>query len=128
MSWFSRLKHKFWRKRIYKTVVKTAKVCLGCYYTFSLKFPDVANVELYKMVLVSRNYTEEAIEDIVTEAKTLRDVVHLIAMGELPWELDHFVQTPLKSKFDDIAEDEPKLVETYRSLYEIVYSVIPEGL
>lgn len=61
------------------------------------------------------------------EANSLSDIVHLIAMEELPWELDCFVKTPVKSRFD-VLEDEPNLIETYSSLREIVCSIIPDGI
>ena len=108
-------------------VIRTAKVCLISYHAFLSKHPDATNVELYTMVLNSRNYSENAIEDILTKANSLADVVHLIAMGELPLKMNYFVKNPLKSKYDFL-EDKPKLVETYCSVYEIVCSIIPEGM
>lgn len=120
-------KHKLWRKRIYKSVIRTAKVCLISYNACLYKHPDATKVELYTMVLNTRNYSGEAIEYILTKANSLADVVHLIAMQELPPEMHYFVKNPLKSRYDFL-EDKPKLVEIYGSVYEIVCSIIPEGI
>lgn len=129
-KFFSVKKHKKWRKRIYKSVIRTAKVCLISYNACLYKHPDATNVELYTMVLNSRNYSEDAIEYILTNANSLADVVHLIAMQELPSGMDYFVKNPLKSRYDFLEdlEDKPKLVEIYGSVYEIVCSIIPEGI
>ena len=122
------------RKNTYKNVERTAKICLNSYHTSASIYPNATREELYKMVLRSRQYTEEKIKYIMTEAKSLSDVVslsnvvHLVVMEEMPMEYDSIVQTPPKSKYDIFEDTDLKLVETYRSLYEIVCKIIPDEI
>lgn len=137
MSWFNNLEFKFWRKRIYKTVKGIARTCLVSYYACSNKYPDATNIELYTMVLATRDYTREQIKDIMTRPKPLQskplrlfDVVHGVVIRETPIELDSIINTPTKPKFEYYVDNKskPKRVETYTSLAEIVNEVIPDDI
>lgn len=135
------LKLKFWRKRIYNSVKRTAKVCLISYYGFSEQYPNATSKEIYRFVLKSRGITEqhpmyEHYERLIQESDSFIDIVHSIVSDEIPSELDSLIKTSTKSAYEYTLDGKRDLHgkrlgkpwETYATIYEILHEVIPESI
>lgn len=67
-------KRKRWRKRVFREVTGTARICLLNYYLAQEEFPNASKEELYKLVLYLYPYsffTKDRIHFFLEEAKIL---------------------------------------------------------
>ena len=135
MPWFSgiirSLQHKLIRKLVFRTVKATTKKQLLAFYAVQSKFPNMSNEELYYRAIRTRpGYTAETTNQILEIAKQVgeplrfRDVVHALAMEEVPIEFDSMVRSNIESRYN-LDDKSPANQMSFSTYYEIICDIIP---